>query len=296
MLQAIHSELDNFKSLLLAPDSENRKYYRPDLHDDKTLERFLSARPGNIEEAVLMFNNWQEWRDKENVDSIHLERFDKAQEIHDLYPRFFHRVDKLGRPVWIKRHSNFDFASLVQITGPMWQSEFIRHHIRENEKLMQYRLPACSMAADRHVSQVVLIMDLHGFPLMTLPKLYSTLAAICQIDADYYPESLGRIIVVNAGLMFSGFWKVIKGFLPAVTVEKVNILGSSYQKELLDLIDTENLPDFLGGSCKCDHIEGGCVNSDDGPWNNGSTAPHYPQQKWEDLELKPVIISPKPAV
>ena len=285
------SELDNFKSLLLSPDSE--QFYQPEIHDDKLLERFLKARNGKAEDAAKMFNNWQEWRAKENVDSIHLERFDSAIEMHKMYPRFFHRADKLGRPVWIKRHKNFNLSALIDLTGPNWQSIFIRHHIRENEKLMNYRLPACSLAANRHISQVVLIMDLDGFPLTSLPKLYGLLGAICKIDADYYPECLGLIMVVNAPMLFAGFWKVIKGFLPAVTVEKVNILGSSYREELLNLIHAENLPDFLGGSCKCEHIKGGCINADDGPWNDGTGAPYYPQALWEDFELRHEVIAPK---
>lgn len=32
--------------------------------------------------------------------------------------------------------------------------------------------------------------------------------------------------------------------------------------------DRENIPSFLGGGCECAHVEGGCINSNIGPWND----------------------------
>lgn len=82
-------------------------------------------------------------------------------------------------------------------------------------------------------------------------------------------------------------WSVIKGWLDPVTVEKIKILGSGYEKELVQQVSrhallsslwvclllilssrlqipAENLPESLGGTCNC---EGGCSLSDAGPWN-----------------------------
>lgn len=281
--------LQEFKSLLLVNDEQGRQFYKEDIHSDYCLDRFIKARPGNLAASLKMFNNWQEWRIRENVDAIHEQRFDNAKEIQELYPRFFHGLDKQGRPIWIKRHFNFNLTKIMELGGADWEKVYLQHHIRENEKLINYRFPACSVSAKRNVDKVLLIMDIKGFPVLSLPRIYSLLSTVSQIDADYYPETLGKILVLNAGILFAGFWKVIKTFLPAETAAKVNILGSNFQSELLELIDVENLPAFLGGNCTCSHIEGGCEGGfvDSGPWNDGSAAPLYPQSKWEDLEWKP---------
>jgi len=66
---------------------------------------------------------------------------------------------------------------------------------------------------------------------------------------------------------FSAAWSVVKGFLDERTVAKIKILGGSFQKPLLEVIDAENLPSFLGGKCTCAE-HGGCMKSDAGPWND----------------------------
>lgn len=54
-----------------------------------------------------------------------------------------------------------------------------------------------------------------------------------------------------------------KGFIDEKTRKKINIEGGKYQKVLLENVDAANLPEFLGGTCKC---ESGCLNTPAGPW------------------------------
>lgn len=42
-------------------------------------------------------------------------------------------------------------------------------------------------------------------------------------------------------------------------MDKIHVLGKGYESVLLKYIDAENLPDFLGGTCTCSHMPGGCV-------------------------------------
>lgn len=46
-------------------------------------------------------------------------------------------------------------------------------------------------------------------------------------------------------------------------MDKIQVLGSNYQAQLLSQIPKENLPKIFGGDCDC---EGGCLFSDAGPW------------------------------
>ena len=137
----------------------------------------------------------------------------------------------------------------------------MQYHIRENEKNRVYRTVACSEKAGHHIGQSVLIIDLDGMALMQIYTMMGFIQKLLFVDNSYYPECLGKILVVNSGYVFSGIWRCISPLLPKETVAKISILGSSYQSEVMQLVDKENLPVFLGGDCEC---EGGCENADVG--------------------------------
>ncbi|MCI06149.1 Sec14p-like phosphatidylinositol transfer family protein [Trifolium medium] len=62
-------------------------------------------------------------------------------------------------------------------------------------------------------------------------------------------------------------WPAAQKFLDAKTIAKIQVLEPKSLSKLHDIIDSSQLPDFLGGSCKCPG-EGGCLRSSKGPWND----------------------------
>lgn len=81
-------------------------------------------------------------------------------------------------------------------------------------------------------------------------------------------ERLGKVAVINAPSTFTVIWNVVKLWLSKETAAKVDILGSDYKDVLLDLVDPENLPSSLGGTCICAEA-GRCQLSGAGPWQEG---------------------------
>lgn len=134
----------------------------------------------------------------------------------------------------------------------------------EYEKCADPRFPACSRKFNHLVETCCTIMDLKGVSITKVSQVYTYVKQASVISQNYYPERLGKLYMINAPWGFSTVWGVVKGWLDPVTVSKINILGSGYQKELLAQIPAENLPKSLGGKCEC---QGGCELSDAGPWH-----------------------------
>jgi hypothetical protein len=98
-------------------------------------------------------------------------------------------------------------------------------------------------------------------------RVYGLVQIASKIGQDYYPEIMGQMFIVNAPMLFTGVWAIVKGFLDEKTRKKITIKGHTFAKEIQELIEEEDLPDFLGGKCKCEEF-GGCMKSAIGPWND----------------------------
>lgn len=167
-----------------------------------------------------------------------------------------------GRPVYIEQLGNVDLTAMGKITS---QERMIQNLVCEYEKMADPRLPACSRKSGYLLETSCSIMDLKGVGIGKATSVYGYLQAVSAISQNYYPERLGKMYVINAPWGFAGVWSVVKRFLDPVTVNKIHILGSGYQKELLAQVPAENLPKLFGGSCDC---PGGCELSDAGPWQD----------------------------
>ena len=139
----------------------------------------------------------------------------------------------------------------------------IQNLVCEYEKLVDPRLPACSRRSGQLLETCCTILDLKGVGVTSVPSVYGYLKQTSAISQNYYPERLGKMYLINAPWGFASVFSVVKGFLDPVTVAKINVLGSGYHSELDKQVPKENLPEILGGTCKC---EKSCMLSDAGPW------------------------------
>ncbi|ORX76718.1 hypothetical protein BCR32DRAFT_236318 [Anaeromyces robustus] len=249
------------RSLILRVKKED--LYCKERHDIHYFLRFLRARDFDLEKTFLMFSNCEKWRKTNNIDELYETfTFPELHKVQKIYPKFYHSIDRLGRPIYVEQFGNFSIKKLFEVTN---EDKLLKYFILDYETGLRKRFPSCSNAAGHHVETGLTIMDLKDVSLLQFSKCFNFLKKTTKIASDYYPECMGNLFVINAPKLFSGCWKLIKGILDPVTAEKIQILGKNYEHTLLKYANPENLPKMYGGKCECKQ---GCSHSDIGPWND----------------------------
>lgn len=229
-------------------------------HDSYALRRFLRARAWDLDEAQKMWLAMLAWRKEWGVDHMLDKQVLSEQQqkrLMEIFPHGLHGIDHKGRPILIYRMGDMD---LNAVTAEFPEIILQRFHIQMYEFIMRVALPACSLAAGRHVDQVTNVFDLKGLGLWTMTKLRAVMLPTMSITRDNYPETLGQVIIINAPAMFDNAYAVGKRMLSAETQSKIQVYGRNYQPALDRLISKSQLPHFLGGSSQAQ------LGDNHGPW------------------------------
>ncbi|XP_037056554.1 SEC14-like protein 5 [Peromyscus leucopus] len=137
-----------------------------------------------------------------------------------------------------------------------------RRPIRQEPKLLANPPKQSPTACVCHSSWTCLL-DLEGLNMRHLwrPGVKALLRMI-EVVEDNYPETLGRLLIVRAPRVFPVLWTLVSPFINENTRRKFLIYsGSNYQGPggLVDYLDKDVIPDFLGGESVCNVPEGGLV-------------------------------------
>eukprot|EP00884_Botryococcus_braunii_P015835 jgi/Botrbrau1/2935/Bobra.0026s0010.1 len=230
-------------------------------HDIYLLRRFLRARQHDIERASEMFYAHLEWRKKNSVDTILSDFvFQERDAFISLYPQGYHQTDKQGRPIFIQHLGQIDMVKLNAISN---EERMIKFHIQEYERCVHYIMPACSKIRGKHIDQTFAIIDVKGVGLKHFSgDVKKMLTRILSIDQNNYPEMLGHTCIINAPVVFKAIWGFIRPMLDVRTAGKIEICPTRYLPALLEWVDKENLPEYLGGTSKATLLD------DVGPWQD----------------------------
>ncbi|KAF9946309.1 cytosolic factor, phosphatidylinositol/phosphatidylcholine transfer protein [Mortierella alpina] len=275
--------LASFRTLL-GPDNEK--------FDDGELMRFIVARSYDLAGAKAQLLASLEWRKANKVDELPIPGANNSNgvmyavrgwhsvpdaNIESGQPNVpehavrlqkymggscLHKWDKAGRPIYIERMGQHNVKGLAKNVKT---EELVDYHIRCSEFVHSTIMPECEErfgTDDKVIDKETVIFDCTGMGFHQLHmEGLNMLRSLTDMDQKAYPERLGKLFIVNSPYVFVKVYSMIKKWLDPGVIEKIHILGKDYKNILLDHIDEENLPDFLGGSCTCSHMPGGCVPS-----------------------------------
>ena len=77
------------------------------------------------------------------------------------------------------------------------------------------------------------------------------ISEISNLSAEYYPGNTVQIYVINVYYMFKKAWELLKYSFNPKLVQYITMLDSTYMDTLSTIIDKDNLPQWMGGTCTC---------------------------------------------
>ena len=215
-------------------------------YDDWFQLRFCRARKFKIAEVIKMFDDQQEFRKKYDLDNI-FEDMPRQLNIRDeCIDEFYMGQDKEGNLVFYQSLAKFTEKNLLKMT----EDEYIRYSCFKIEFAMYVIYPCLCRKYNKRIDQITIIQDLKNASISEYlsSKVRVYMKHGFNVGSFYYPETLKKFFIINAPFQFNAMWKLIKLFIDKVTVRKISILGSSYQKELFEHIDKSQVSKCLGGT------------------------------------------------
>ncbi|CAN6931999.1 unnamed protein product [Brassica oleracea] len=187
--------------------------------------------------------------------------FEELEEVLQYYPHVY--IERLG-----KAHP----SKLMRITTI---DRYLKYHLQEFERALLEKFPACSIAAKRRINSSTTILDVQGLGMKNFTSAGASLvAAMAKIDNSYYPETLHRMYIVNAGTCFKKMlWPAAQKFLDAKTITKIHsyLISAAAAGATTHPNYTKSL---IQGSLLSIHTTPGiiwCLRSNKGPWNDPET-------------------------
>merc|ERR1712183_1129042 len=235
--------LDAVRKHLISKNIHDTRY------DDWMLLRFCRVKNFKLQDITKMIDNEIQYRIDEDIENLLNYDFSRVDEFEDkFYKHGYSGISEEGMPVNIEKMTTFDVKRMLEMTT---FKDVEKAVCRNQEEVLNIVFPICSQLANKRIDKQITIYDLKDAnygPLIMNSDARKIFAKGADTSDHYYPETVHQIWVVNAPFMFSAVWSFVKLVLNEKSANKIKVYGSKYQKDLHQIIDPDQLPDFLGGT------------------------------------------------
>eukprot|EP01059_Diplonema_ambulator_P008689 TRINITY_DN18360_c0_g2_i1.p1 TRINITY_DN18360_c0_g2~~TRINITY_DN18360_c0_g2_i1.p1 ORF type:complete len:381 (+),score=119.09 TRINITY_DN18360_c0_g2_i1:145-1143(+) len=200
------------------------------------VERFLRARKCDVDKAETMLLESLAWRKEHDADNALDWKVDPR--IVRYHPHAFLGESQHGHQIYFERTGRSclpgpELISLDELfKWKVWQSEYLDNKLRSSPK-----------------KTVTCVMDVDGLSMSMLTKhMLNFVKMVGDVEEKNYPESLHKVLIINAGWAFAGCYKVVKYFFAEEIREKIKVFtDTGYEKELYENVQPEKMPKYLKG-------------------------------------------------
>ncbi len=206
--------------------------------DDLTFIRFVRGyvnEPDQEAAALKMFGDMLKWRKEMKVDEIAATKYDRKQMFVEKWPHGFHGISKDGHVVYIDRPG---IINPDELHSTFSMEEYTLFHIQTMEHLNDLKVRLSQKTGKPNYKHVA-IMDLEGFSLKHFgKKMTEPTKKLIELDQTKYPETLSKMLVVNAPFYFRAVWAIVSPFLDPITKTRIKVCLSHHPT--LVLIDVRH--------------------------------------------------------
>ena len=99
--------------------------------------------------------------------------------------------------------------------------------------------------------ECVCVLDLDKLTTSQLSrKALTIIKEQAAIDSVCFPETMAKMLIINAPTFFAATWRIIKGWLDPRTAAKIEVISnrSACEKRLAELANLDQLPSDYGGT------------------------------------------------
>jgi hypothetical protein len=159
--------------------------------------------------------------------------------------------DKYGHPVLVERMLNILPEAVGEATS-VEQAVLVNAQVMEAAAKRRIANTALVHDSNRYdVSQQAILVDMTGLSVGHMSgKFLEVMTAVGKACNELYIDTVWRIYIVNAPLLFRVLWGLAQQFMSQVTIDKVQVLGEEDCQEAIsrDLgVAVDALPPWLGG-------------------------------------------------
>lgn len=215
-LKTYEEEKDNYH------DEDVRKVAQ----DDWFVKRFLLARGRRVDDATKMIIEALKWRKSEGIRDLKATYF--PDDMFKMSQMFAYAKDKEGN---LTLYFRVKYIVKIQELVPTMK------------KFGNYMLYLVDEVTNGNGITVVVDFQGTGIQNAELDLLCYAITTILS----YFPAGINHILIVDLPWILRFCWGVAKSWVPE---NRRNLVAFIPRKQLLDYIDEDKIPDFMGGTCK----------------------------------------------
>jgi len=241
-------------TVLCFGDAEDESY---------ALCRWLRARKFNFQNVIKMVEEATTLRAKASLHNFYPNPSDglgnKVEKSIYLaqYPQIYTGYSKDGYPVLFSKPGVLNINGLESITNLdgifnfHWYSmihdfgDRLKHQVEGDDTFKRF--------------ECICILDMGNLTSAhNLRRALNIIKHQTQVDSLCFPETLNRLIIINAPSFFSMTWNIVSAWLDERTSQKIEIMSGNRKKwesKLRELIDLDQLPrDYGGRGCTTEQL------------------------------------------